>query len=444
MSKITGSNRDPLEDRGWLQMKVLLDQELPERKRRFIWWPWIGAVAAGVVGVLLLPNIVTNNGNTKSLTPSLVMDEQKISVEKQVEMMPLDQSSTNEDHRSQKAIKNSNTTTKPISQLFKNEPIPAGNEERVEVQIKIEKGQEGKANNAFVTELNSEELPDAKPATEIFTQQKSDSVSDVVIYPSLLREIPSSIISPLPYTYLLSQRSKDLPLVHDSSTPVDIRSVSKFDFAINTSIISDVAFHNASFDLGGQIRMKPLRIMSVGLGAFYWRINNSQVFSTEQTNTGSRVTTVDALVANPEMDSNSPGFSNNGSAISYREISQLSYLRVPLFFQFLPERKWQPYLGIQHMILLSDGQQGILESSKQADFATSAPAASSNEIPDLVRLHNSGFILGLTFATHKHWTFDFSVSHSPRSYLNYSVGAGDYVEYHRFFRLGVGYRFNES
>ena len=79
MSKKTAERfQDPLEDQGWQQMRILLDQEMPEKKRRFIWWPWLGATGTAALLLFSGYQLFFNQSTLNELEHSAITKTERI------------------------------------------------------------------------------------------------------------------------------------------------------------------------------------------------------------------------------------------------------------------------------------------------------------------------------------------------------------------------------
>ena len=79
-NKNEATGRDPMEDKGWQQMKTLLDQEMPSRKRVVAWWYWAGAAAVvTMIAFVGYSQIFTSKTNIASL-PDATLDSESIAI----------------------------------------------------------------------------------------------------------------------------------------------------------------------------------------------------------------------------------------------------------------------------------------------------------------------------------------------------------------------------
>lgn len=458
MSKKTVDQfRDPLEDRGWQQMRVLLDQEMPEKKRRFIWWPLAGAAAVIVLlsGFLLLSNnqqnkdILSsqtnslNTGNTQEDKTSLLDDLTKNDV-------PGPEQNSSVSLEIQKSSENSSVVSKNRTSVNTFAESISSNtikEATGKIRVDPEKITEvtGKISSA---NDESDQLITEDVLTGHLIQTDADGEANA----QYIRARQSEILMPLNekfslLTYLYGLNTDEIfnsgQIAVDP--PVQIKRKSRFDLSLSSALISDAGLNKISYDVGAQLRYRPLKKVAIALGAYFWKIRSEQTFTatTKVANPGVGFQDQNdaLLVAIPEMEADSIGRLQAGNVTYVRTIKKLSYLKVPLVLHFFPNQKWQPYIGVNYMFLLSDGRNGLLENNTQYDFASNGAGSNSIYVSELVRGMNRGFLIGIGYQSGNHLAFDLSYTHSGKSYLNYPVTKGTFNEYHRFIRFGLNYRF---
>ncbi len=446
--KIVDRLRDPWEDRGWQQMRVLLDQEMPRRKKGVIWWPWIGVAAslgAFVLWLQFTPFSSTTTSNSKQeLTSTDRGLEQEIADrEENVEALT--------DHSGATALSGSGKSSPQVEMSAKlTDEMPGKNDVRTPA---------GKADRERIHEetfyvkehmsVNQILIPDrGAKAEESILSEISEKKAEIATIGdrTMAKEIgnfnPLTGKDPyLSYIYPVDPIRQSVYLFDEPKIEREKRQL--FDAALNVGLFTENTFSAVSFDLGSTLRYKPTRQIAVGVGAYYWSVQANQSF-TSSVNQPS--TSLDdnknftVSVADQEQflpDSlNAPG---QGTTNYFASINQLSYLRLPVFIQLFPGKIWQPYLGLNQMVLLSEGQGGLLSSRASNDQFIGNQ--SSRRIDDLVRRSNTSFLIGLAWQPARHLSLDFSVSSAGKSYLNYEVSEGEYAEYHNFWRIAFAYRF---
>jgi len=457
--------QDPLEEQGWQQMKVLLDQEMPEKKRRLIWWPWLGATAAATIILFLgyqlfsdQPGANVNENQKLTLVEgknepvaeeSQDQQDEEITMAANSEMKNATISTEKENAGSNTTQKNDDSMLKDAKsqvdnnvKFEKSEAIPSRNSEEGELPNSIVESDPKSGANARSPRANTPSQPDIADENSLLETKIVDEqinadrpkISQTVI------NVPQFIIE---HIYVINHHILDLGENVSPTISTDKRP--NWDVSLATAITSDLNVDNPGFDLGAQLRFKPLKTLAIGTGAYFWSIRSDQTFTSySYTDPNTPISTRDdqdgALVAIPErqnldsMDQMQPG------SVSYiQTIKNLRYLRIPIFIQFFPEHAWQPYVGINHMVLLSDGRNGLLESSANADLATNGNKI--EPFTDLVRRSNTGIVLGVGYRSGRHFGFDLSYTFAGKSYLNYEISEGKYTEHHRFLRVGLDYQF---
>lgn len=444
--KIADRLRDPLEDQGWQQMKVLLDREMPESKRRVIWWPLMGAAAA--IALLFLGYHYISNNNEQPFLVENSRSDSRIPTEgdktshtdKVLDSESLSTSLSELEH-----IKTETASTPALTSGIKNQNRQTkhtiGNvrtsqqdeSQYADPKLEAEKGNE-------VALVLDEPLQRFESEVHTNVDAQSSPESDFQRVTAI-----AGLTSSLNYIYPIQRNEWFVPLSIEQT--VEVRRDPRIDFSLATGMLTDHSVSKPSFDLGGQIRLKPSGKIALGLGSFFWSINSDQTFSAVSVQTNALTDSKDFSLSAVQGASRADSASVPQAGFSYYsgQVNHLAYWRVPVFIQFFPTGKWQPYVGVSQNILLSDGSRGLLASSASNDFQSigsgGANSSSSQPITDLVRMNNTAFLIGLTFQTHKHLAIDLSYAHSKLSYLNYQVSEGDFDEYHRFLRLSLAYRF---
>jgi hypothetical protein len=441
--KIADRLHDPLEDQGWQQMKVLLDREMPESKRRLIWWPLTGAAAT--LALLFLGYQFIQSHKEQSLLADSTSADTSVLLEGGPTISSLE------------PVLDAPASTADLAK--------SGNFDGASsAPLPLEKKQDRKEKYSNTASVMPDNQQNKGQAADLpFKVNKENEVIDVPedhllagesevagfddsnsISKNELQELVAieSLGSSLKYSYPIQHNEWFEPLTIEHNIEVAKNSV--VDFSLATGMLTDNTISKPSFDLGGQIRLKTSGKIAIGLGSFFWAISNNQTFSAVTPPTNSLTAAKDFSLSADQGIQRADSASVPQAGFSYYtgQINNLAYWRVPVFIQFFPSGKWQPYIGASQNILLSDGSQGLLESNGSRDFATVGSGASTSQpITDLVRMSNTAFLIGLTFQTHRHFSIDLAYAHSKLSYLNYRVNEGDFYEYHRFLRFSLAYRF---
>ncbi|MBK8505093.1 MAG: hypothetical protein IPL46_24545 [Saprospiraceae bacterium] len=287
--KIADRLRDPLEDQGWQQMKVLLNREMPESKRRMIWWPLMGA-AATVVLLLLGYQYIFNNTEQTLLTGNSTSDSPDLSDKAQTKGHPevvLDSIPSNSDFAESTTFKSSNASTS-------HQPAIKKNQNQKEKSSSINHGM--LANHRDKRQDNNPEYEDKKgvegvtvlenpsPFIEPEINDYVDPQGRIETESRSLSPIASSLSS-LKYIYPIHRNEwfEPMTIEHIIDAPRD----PLVDFSLATGMLTDNSVSKPSFDLGGQIRLKPSGKIAIGLGSFFWSINSNQTFSAVSSPTNS-------------------------------------------------------------------------------------------------------------------------------------------------------------
>lgn len=446
--KIVDRLQDPWEDRGWQQMRVLLDQEMPNRKKRIIWWPWIGVAAslgAFVLWLQFAPFSSTNSSNSIQELSSTDrgQDKEIADREENVETLPDESGSTvvigsgNSSSPAEKSAKVNGAM--PNKDVVK---TPAGEIDGDRIDMKTD----------YVTEHKSlVQIPMPDPGSnerEILPVDTPEDKAQIAAIEDRNIARENGNFSPLyrkehyaKYIYSVDPINHSLYSFDEPKVEREKRQL--FDAALNVGLFSENTFSALSFDLGSTLRYKPTRQIAVGVGAYYWSVQANESFTSSRnqpSNSFNDNRNFTVSVADQEQflsDSlNSPSL---GTTIYFATVNQLSYLRLPVFIQLFPGRTWQPYLGLNQIILLSEGQRGLLGVRSSNDQFIGNQA--SRRIDDMVRTSNTSLLFGLAWQPARHLSLDLSVSRAGKSYLNYEVSEGEYAEYHNFWRIAFAYRF---
>ncbi len=428
-------------------MRVLLDQEMPNRKKRVLWWPWIGVAAslgAFVLWFQFTPfNSTTTSNSMQELSSTDLAPEPEITYrEETVETLTEDIEAT-ATAGTGKSSAQAEKSGKLIGEMPSKDIIrtPAGENDGEPIDREKDYATEHKSliqipvPDPGINEKETMPLEIAEDKAQIATiEERSMAIENGNFSPLTGKDHYVSYIYPVqPINHTLY--SFDEPKIQREKRQL-------FDAALNVGLFTENTFSELSFDLGSTLRYKPNRQIAVGVGAYYWSVQANQSFtsSVNQSQSFNDDRNFTVSVADQEQflsDSlNSPSL---GTTSYFASINRLSYLRLPVFIQLFPGKTWQPYLGLNQIILLSEGHSGLLSSRASNDQFIGNQA--SRRIDDIVRTSNTSFLVGLACQPARHLSLDFSVSRAGKSYLNYEVSEGEYAEYHNFWRIAFAYRF---
>lgn len=427
MSKgIVDQPRDPLEDLGWQRMRVLLDQEMPEKKKKAVWWPWIGMAAT--LGAFVLWHHFTTVSVQETSKP-----QQELTA-----TGPAGQETT----ESAQSLQDEKDGDKVLATA----DSPVVTDSRVsEVAFNLKTGDKIRENpEGEVTGAQNsagkfgKKMPAVTidPPAEVVTSSELSGRSDQISTPEnresfeAFPSLPDRTLSALDHIYSVESASSKVSSSGDFK--IETEPVSSIDVAVNLGMLTAGSEPGFSYDLGGSIRYKPSRKVALGLGANLWSVGANQDFTATAPQTSiigdDRNLTLSAA---DQADTPVAGANTYSGRVNH-----LSYLRIPLYVQLFPESRWQPYVGLNQVILLAEGSGGIF-TRESHDFSVSQ----GRPIDDLVRKSNTSLMAGITWSPTGQFKVDLSMARAGKSYLNYQVSQGTYAEYHNFWRLALAYRF---
>lgn len=455
MSKGTADRfRDPLEDQGWQQMKKLLDREMPERKKRIIWWPWLGVASVLLILVVTFANrvdkpemnqelvtgtgsdLVPSTGNQKLANPATLPGDEKIS------------STSGEDRD---VIEESNALGKEVTSI-RSGKIDSDQKPGTQANVSVvgDEIEEVENNPDRTVSMSIPPEPQGSdPPGEVQEDIRTGTEKELISAGKIdeQRKLDPLLTLGQSQNYLDHRYSisGEIPQMDLNRIPVQRKKQSVFDFGFAGALLMESSFKKPSIDLGIDFRYKPVKYLALGTGLYFWQIRSNQTFTATDNSSGllgaNQHDLGDALVAIPEMHSQDTlDRQQPGNTTYIQTIENISYLRIPIYLEFCLHHKWQPYVGMDQIILLSDGRNGLLENKTQLDLAITN-GSNVSSFSELVRPSNGAVFFGLKYRAANHWLMDLSYHHGRKSYLNYAIARGDYFEYHRFFRLGLQYRF---
>lgn len=427
-------------------MRVLLDQEMPIRKKRIIWLPWIGvaaSLAAFVLWFQFSPFSSTSTSNSmQELSSTDTAPEKEITHREETETLT--------DDRGVTAVSGSGKSSLPAEKIGKvtgEMPgkdvarTPAGEAAGDRIDKETDYMEEHKS-------VNQIPIPDrGSKAEESIQSEILEKKAQIATIGDRTVAIETGNFNPLtgkdPYiSYIYPVDPINHSLYSFDEPKIQREKRQLFDAALNVGLFTENTFSELSFDLGSTLRYKPTRQIAVGVGAYYWSVQANQSFTSSVNQSQSFNDDRNFIVSVADQERFIPDSLNSpslGTTSYFASINQLSYLRLPVFVQLFPGKTWQPYLGLNQIILLSEGQGGLLSSRASNDQFIGNQ--SSRRIDDLVRTSNTSLLFGLAWQPARHLSLDLSVSRAGKSYLNYEVSEGEYAEYHSFWRIAFGYRF---
>jgi hypothetical protein len=430
MSKgIVDQPRDPLEDLGWQRMRVLLDQEMPEKRKRAVWWPWIGMAAT--LGAFVLWHHFTSVSLPETSKPLQELTTTGSAGQEAIaSAQPLQEE--NDGDRLLATTDSPVVTDSRRSEDGGN--LEAGDRIRQNPAGEVT----GARNNAgkFGKEMP---VDIADPPAGMVTPSELSGWSDQITTPAnresfeVFPSLPDRILSTLDHKYPAESTSSKVSSSDDFK--IESEPMSRIDVAVNLGMLTAGSEPGFSYDLGGNIRYKPSRKVALGLGANIWSVGANQDFTATAPPTSAIADNRNLTLAAADQ-ADAPGTPVAGVNTYSGSVDHLSYLRIPLYVQLFPESRWQPYVGLNQVILLAEGSGGIF-TRESHDFSISQ----GRPIDDLVRKSNTSWMAGISWSPTGQLKVDLSMARAGKSYLNYEVSQGTYAEYHNFWRLALAYRF---
>ena len=436
-----------LEDRGWSEMRVILDRELPEKKRRFVWLPWMGAVAAVILVILLMRPFESgevpiertippeNTGAGVDKPAGVAMGQSNSSDDKKQEVLIADnnaallqriESGTDAISEEQNSFVNVEEAGSILSETGEAEKVIApDNFEGRNVDGK----DVGMPLNGFDLEKDNDAVDMVDDSTWPDEQGKTRA--------GRLRWIPIDTRN-----LFVEDRARDITVVFlgnedGEADKLEVKQHKRFNFSVSMGMLSVPKFDKLSWDAGAGLDFNLSKDVTLGTGLYFWKIKGHQEFGQDPNTLRFYGTNGPDAGNRLEMDVDQPTIVDQSDVVS---IESISYLRVPVVLRAFTSNRLTPYVGIQWITLLEPSTGLNAESN---DFvATVSPGVSQGLArSDWLRKSNVAWNLGLGYTIFGNFHVDASYSQGLESYLNYDIDQGTYHKLHRFFRLGFGYRF---
>lgn len=452
MSKGTSDRyqEEHLEDIGWARMKSILDKEMPEKRRRFLWLPLYGGIAASIaiIGLAAYMLMSTVNDSTKQLTAMHPTDDQVAS-----ERQPSEES-----FYSEKETVAANADSKPPVGQDVETSTPTVQQESGEEHLQessnniigLATARESRvsspediatASTPDVDHREGESM-DSKLVTDDVSEEETrgDNSTDSKLIDREQRTATYVALLPHLSSLLATDEKTSIRIYQDSlwsstSEAVKVKN-RRFTIEIGASAISDLPLRTFSWDGGLNLRYRFSGKIGISTGLFFWRMNSSRSFYTNQ------------YAANVQSDrANFDWFVdlNNRQADTVQlagRTDKLHYIRLPIRVLLFPENRLSPSIGVSRIWYV----EGLQSSEEQfsADFSQGFPTTGGSiaaVAPEIVRRNNWTVDLGVTYKITDHLLTDFSISRGLKSYVNYDVQGIDFSELHNHYRLSMFYRF---
>jgi hypothetical protein len=464
--------RDPLEDKGWAQMKALLDKEMPNRNRRMAWWYW--AVASAVVALIgWIGYAQIQQQETKTLTLSDKNDTEATESFSEVGTLEHGKMIDQKEKESQTGASVSTTLLKAKDGGDHNKSpgdkpektrnaLQSRNAEKLADQnsqksindtgllvSETKLSQTEKNETVQEVDNSSENVPvyQIEPNPDFKGQKDKNVRTDLIADDGKKRNVGQLVYLSAP-DFMVSYRpsislseSLLMAVAAREDAAIEVPDGKKgFNFSLEAAVISEAQFSKLSVDGGAQVRYAFNDVLALGSGVYFWQISNTQQFAGTQSALGFQSQDMGdpQLVIEPELMDVTTGNVNNVRMLEVANADNLSYLRIPLYIQLFPHRKLQPRMGVNQLLLVSDNFPGAAE--EQTDLNAN-PGAKAERLEDIVRQTNLSYEIGITFQPNDHLYLDLSYQRGQSSYLNYEVMSRTFQEYHRSWRLAAGFRF---
>ncbi len=443
-----------IEDVGWSRMQVLLDREMPTKRRPFFWWILSGAalvvLAASVIfsqGMMDrndLDQVTTTNApKSVEVDPSAPPEHDTAPLDgKRDEGLPVEKEAPSDSEDA--------ATAKPQTPLKDRAILPedlAAKVPRPEKQIPA-------VDDQMVDIDRNKAIPESPVGggqDQVGTVEPEGTTSGVDQSAAMLRQNKGIVDPAASITeYHPFIRTKDLSLARHpvairtvtyepTMAPVEAESTGQWHFGLQAAGLMDNGATKFSWDAGAGLQFHMSNKVAISTGAYFWQVVDNEDFSWVE-NSGTlddqslRVNTLE-----PEMPAlDSFGVSVGVSQVRWARTRILSYLRVPLHVMIFPQSRWSPHLGLS-MVQLISNKSGL----RQAEFSAldAQGAVNYSEISDLLRRFNMTLDIGIRYQVSPHLVLDLSHIRAFKSYLNYEVGGSGVPEIHRTWRLSLGYQF---
>lgn len=451
MSKGTSDHyqENHLEDIGWARMKSILDKEMPQKKRRFLWLPLYGGIAASMAIIGLATYILMSSGYeaASQLTVRQQTDEQIGSESQAGQEAISSQKETvvvNADSKPP-VMQDLETSTRTVHQESGEENpqessinavIPASTR-----KSKVSSPEEIATASTPDVDHRKGESMDSKLMTDVTKEEtRGDHITDSKLIDREQRTVTHVALLPHSSSVLAYDEDMSIRIYQDTfrSPARDLIKIKnrRFSIEVGASVLSDLPLRTLSWDGGLNLRYRFSSKIGISTGLFFWRMNSSRTFYTNQ------------YTANAQADrANSDWFVDlNNSQVDTLQLAgstdKLNYIRLPLKVQLYPENRLSPSIGVSR-IWYVEGLQSA-EEQFSVDFSSGIPTTGgslSAVAPEIVRKNNWTVDLGVTYRITDHFLTDFSISRGLKSYVNYHIQGSDFSELHNHYRLSMFYRF---
>ena len=435
-----------IENKGWKQMQLMLDQELPveKSKRRFVPWFWFSSVAAVLVlgAAMFFMNQNTDLQNNKHLAADKVATVPSKSVTK-INKEEISETAAEKEF-SDTAIASQKEETRNKSALTKKEEV-----------VNIEIINPVTTSKKIILNQNIPNSIDQKIINQ-YENFMSENLSTTFPQPSVLPTVKTSKtfinIEELPSKYadLVYNFSKKLtiePITFKTIKPLKEKK-SKEQWAINVGVLSNTQPRLHGGSTGIQVQFPLSKKWSLKTGLSYRFVKLQKIFVSrwaaqrsndldDQNNNGPGLTNLDSLGFSSTIsieDINRSTYNNQTKNFEYRISDNYHFLSIPLEAHFQIKKSHSFWGGLETSYLLNrDG------NSENADMAIVAndtfdPAFSysSSSIPSVPR-----FDLGVSVG------YEYNIN--QKIGLNLSYHHGNLLQQknwhldNRFFKLGANY-----
>ncbi|MDH3246124.1 MAG: hypothetical protein OEM26_15995 [Saprospiraceae bacterium] len=458
---------DPgLVDKGWDEMRKILDKEMPQRKKRYLFWlPMLAGVMMIIATLFYLyqPDDSIPVEADKSTIQLIPAEQIPVQQDPAIKAAPLeedevkwDRASLNkgsmEEQSGSGTFVPGNSTSSPDVAVAEPSPTPSSSKSlKPEIQYAENKAIEGGV--LLESEMGPTEDSDSKKeevtvnidddALALEDQQQAQNEPSRLVNQQLINPISqfrAKELSPA-WTYPIESH---LLAAQADETIEKQRSGMHLSFGVSAGLISDHSLSDFSWTSGAEVSLEINRILALSTGLHYWQIKSDRFFLSESVSNFADEAKDFTLQDPSQMaDIERMGGTNVSAGSADQRLAgqtgRLRYLRVPLTIQFFPDAVWQPHIGISSLFLLT-------ASSMNQEFALSAVDQINanlqiSTVSNFVRKRNLVYELGLSFQPVKNLMFDLTYGLENKSYLNYSVSGSGFSELHRYWRLSGSYRF---
>jgi hypothetical protein len=433
-AKVVDQNGDHMEDRGWQQMKELLDLEMPVKmRRRLFWLPWAGGIAA----VLLMAFLY--RGAAEKLQPT---DQGDVAAELSSE--PPTVALKNEAPLNADPIPTNENALPLITQASKSKsqevqaekaPVLRGSPRNLKTDVLSQPAQPEHLDPALDGAVATD------PTTEIDGHTPADPASDqhIISDPSKAENTPGDRKVPvldrlaLTNAYLSKPWALDTKPLQwqrsDLGKMIQAESRNGWGLAAAAGLLAESSGHEWGYDIGARLHYRFANILVIETGAHYWSIKSAQTYTQQGTD-------MPWSPLNDAIDflGSTPGIGLGADpSISIAYSRSPAYLRWPLAIRFFPEGHWQPYAGIEQLFVIGTAKT---EAARESTINRNSYQIEE----DFTRSKNFAWKVGFVYQPKGRFYLDLSYTHANDSHLRLDVIEGSHREIHRYFRLGLGYQ----